>query len=183
MDGPEDDRSQIPVTNEANNNETHASVNTNATQQITDETEADLSTAGASIEALRSSLTNSLVNNSTSQPPASNDAPSSPSSMRGSGLLARRQAAYPASPEAQAMNGNINIPDRPGQDDANVQLDHQRTRTQTPDPEQTPSGEGPLTPRNNAGPFVFDGSAGRTDGQRLVVPGIPEVTNGTHTSI
>jgi hypothetical protein len=31
------------------------------------------------------------------------------------------------------------------------------------------SGEGPMTPRNDAGPFVFDGSAGRASGVRLAL--------------
>jgi len=81
------------------------------------------------------------------------------------------------------MNGSIEMPDQPDDDGMNVQLDHQRTRTQTPDPEQAAgSGEGPLTPRNNAGPFVFDGSAGRSDAMQLQVPGIPEVTGHSDPS-
>ncbi|KAL9111071.1 MAG: hypothetical protein Q9227_004504 [Pyrenula ochraceoflavens] len=39
-------------------------------------------------------------------------------------------------------------------------------RVSTPDTGDVMSGEGPLTPRNNAGPFVFDGSAGRSSGRR-----------------
>lgn len=97
---------------------------------------------------------------------------------RTSGLLARRQATNPASTELTSMNGNIEMPDRPDEDDMNVHLEQQRTRTQTPDIEQVIAGEGPLTPRNNAGPFVFDGSAGRSDPRQLVVPGIPEVAGG-----
>jgi len=31
------------------------------------------------------------------------------------------------------------------------------------------TGEGPMTPRNDAGPFVFDGSAGRASGMRLAL--------------
>ncbi|KAI1608247.1 hypothetical protein EDD37DRAFT_570064 [Exophiala viscosa] len=102
------------------------------------------------------------------------DGPSTP--RRSSGLLARRQATNP-SPEVTSMNGNIDMPDQPDEEEMNAHLDHQRTRTQTPDPEQIIAGEGPLTPRNNAGPFVFDGSAGRSDARPLVVPGIPEVAD------
>ncbi|KIW21570.1 hypothetical protein PV08_02150 [Exophiala spinifera] len=98
---------------------------------------------------------------------------------RMSGLLARRQASNPESPELTTMNGNIDMPDRPDEDEMDTGLDHQRTRTQTPDPEHVISGEGPLTPRNDAGPFVFDGSAGRSDARELVVPGIPEITGGS----
>lgn len=114
-----------------------------------------------------------------SQPVEIGDDGSSPALPRSSGLLARRQAANSATPELSTMNGNIDMPDRPDDDEMHVQLEHQRTRTQTPDPEHVTAGEGPLTPRNNAGPFVFDGSAGRSGaGRSLVVPGIPEVTDG-----
>ena len=40
-------------------------------------------------------------------------------------------------------------------------------RVRTPDTGDVGGGEGPLTPRNDAGPFVFDGSAGRASGRRL----------------
>ena len=98
-------------------------------------------------------------------------------STSNSGLLARRQANNPASPEIHSLNG-LDMPTRSSPDTA-AQLDHQLTRTDTPDgqvtAEQIIAGEGPLTPRNNAGPFVFDGSAGRS-GRRVVA--IPEVTEG-----
>ncbi|TVY29409.1 E3 ubiquitin-protein ligase [Lachnellula hyalina] len=50
-----------------------------------------------------------------------------------------------------------------------------RSRSRTPSPNGIPSSlsdvlvgaEGPMTPRNDAGPFVFDGSAGRSSGARL----------------
>ena len=35
--------------------------------------------------------------------------------------------------------------------------------------------EGPLTPRNDAGPFIFDGSAGRSPASRRAVPNLAEV--------
>ncbi|KAJ9497535.1 hypothetical protein H2202_006959 [Exophiala xenobiotica] len=99
------------------------------------------------------------------------------------GLLARRQATNPASPEVNSINGNIDMPERPEEDEMHTHLEHQRTRTQTPDPEHIIAGEGPLTPRNNAGPFVFDGSAGRSDAGQLAVPGIPEVTNENNPAL
>ena len=95
------------------------------------------------------------------------------------GLLARRQATNPGSPELQTLNA-IDMPSRTSNDvDMNGgPLSEQRTRSETPDiVEQIIAGEGPLTPRNNAGPFVFDGSAGRGDsgsGRRVVA--IQEVT-------
>ena len=96
-------------------------------------------------------------------------------SIGNSGLLARRQAANPASPEVRSVNG-IDMPNRPNEVEMSNVLEEQRTRTETPDvAEQIIAGEGPLTPRNNAGPFVFDGSAGRNSGR---VVAIPEVTEG-----
>jgi len=41
-------------------------------------------------------------------------------------------------------------------------------RAATPTAGETLSPEGPMTPRNDAGPFVFDGSAGRASGRRAV---------------
>ena len=43
-------------------------------------------------------------------------------------------------------------------------------------PREAGDGEGPLTPRNDAGPFVFDGSAGRVPDARPAV-----VVNGDDT--
>ena len=96
-----------------------------------------------------------------------------------SGLLARRQAANPGSPELHTVN-SIDMPGRRSNDvdmsggllSDGALLSEQQTRTETPDiAEQIIAGEGPLTPRNNAGPFVFDGSAGRASlgsGRRVV---------------
>ncbi|RMD42688.1 hypothetical protein DV735_g2402, partial [Chaetothyriales sp. CBS 134920] len=74
------------------------------------------------------------------------------------GLLARRQATNPGSPQLQAVNP-IEIravgdgePSTPGPANPPCRV--------TPDAAERPNaGEGPLTPRNNAGPFVFDGGA------------------------
>lgn len=90
-------------------------------------------------------------------------------------LLSRRQAANPTSSEVRSVN-SIDMPNRPNEVEMSNHLADQRTRTETPDvAEQIIAGEGPLTPRNNAGPFVFDGSAGRGSRAGSVV-GIPEVT-------
>jgi len=90
----------------------------------------------------------------------------------GGGLLARRAATNSGSPEARPTNG-ITIPARPEQEEK-AHLVHLRTGTDSPTAEQIIAGEGPLTPRNNAGPFVFDGSAGRGGARRLTVPVIAE---------
>ena len=114
-------------------------------------------------------------------PPANSDeSQDDPASPRvNSGLLARRQANNPSSSELNSVNG-IDMPNRPIDNDMNGQLEHENTRTETPDPdqitaEQVIAGEGPLTPRTNAGPFVFDGSAGQAAGGRRVAA-IPEDT-------
>lgn len=153
-----------------------ATADAQANGQLTGEsgpTNAETETAGdAHLTAENPAL---AISNTTDG--SSDENPSSTPS-RASGLLARRQAVNPISAELSHMNGNIDMPVPLDDDEMNVQLEYQRTRTQTPDPEQIIAGEGPLTPRNNAGPFVFDGSAGRSDGRQSVVPGIPEVTEG-----
>lgn len=116
------------------------------------------------------------------QPDINHNTHSSPISIRTSGLLARRQATNPVSPELTTMNGNIDMPDRADESELGVQLEQQRTNTQTPDPAEVIAGEGPLTPRNNAGPFVFDGSAGRSDARQLFVPSLAQVADGSRTS-
>lgn len=93
--------------------------------------------------------------------------------MAGSGLLARRQAANPGSPELRSMSG-IDMPNRPNDVEMSNHLEEQKTRTVSPDAEQIVAGEGPLTPRNNAGPFVFDGSAGRGSGRVVTIPEVTE---------
>jgi E3 ubiquitin-protein ligase DMA1/2 len=82
-------------------------------------------------------------------------------SLSSSGLLARRQAA---NQEINPMNG-IDIPDRFDPDETTHTLEPETTRTETPDTAVVIAGVGPLTPRNDAGPFVLDGSAGRADGR------------------
>lgn len=89
------------------------------------------------------------------------------------GLLARRQASHPASPEIASVNV-INIPGQPMP--STTDITHvDRKDTTTPEHGEVLSGEGPLTPRNNAGPFVFDGSAGRSSGHQ----GVPPLANSS----
>ncbi|KAH0848517.1 hypothetical protein FOPE_02509 [Fonsecaea pedrosoi] len=115
---------------------------------------------------------------SQSEPTNENPSPATPNT---SGLLARRQATNPRSSEL-SMSGNIDMPDQPVEDEMQAELEQQRTSTQTPDPDQVVVVEGPLTPRNNAGPFVFDGSAGRSDARQLMVPGMADVADGNRSS-
>lgn len=86
-------------------------------------------------------------------------------------LLARRHSSNPASPEIASVNA-IDIPGRRDNAAMGSALQTEITRTVSPNTaEEIIAGEGPLTPRNNAGPFVFDGSAGR-EARRLTVPSI-----------
>ena len=97
------------------------------------------------------------------------------SSISSSGLLSRRQATNPASPELNSVNGLEMPQQRFDADETTNELEPEITRTESPDPANIISGEGPLTPRNNAGPFVFDGSAGRpSSNRRLIVSAISE---------
>ncbi|EXJ63339.1 uncharacterized protein A1O5_11660 [Cladophialophora psammophila CBS 110553] len=116
-----------------------------------------------------------------SQSEINGDENTSPASARASGLLARRQATNLRSSEL-SMNGSIDMPEQPVEDEMHGQLEQQRTHTQTPDPDHVVVVEGPLTPRNNAGPFVFDGSAGRSDARQLTVPIRTNVTDGNRSS-
>lgn len=95
-----------------------------------------------------------------------------------SSLLARRAAANTGTQDAQSVNG-INMPSRPNQEELENQLTQQQTRTESPNADQIIASEGPLTPRNDAGPFVFDGSGGSGVTRRLTVPSLPEITEGT----
>ena len=88
-------------------------------------------------------------------------------SISASGLLARRQATNSGTPDMNLMSG-IDMPDQTGSS-ALHERPPEGLRAGTPTAADIIPGEGPLTPRNNAGPFVFDGSAGRADGLRLAL--------------
>ena len=98
--------------------------------------------------------------------------PPSPST-RGSGLLSRRQAVNSRSSEIASMN-SLDMPERFDADETTHDLQPEITRTVSGNAEHIISGEGPLTPRNNAGPFVFDGSGGRPSGRNLIVSAIED---------
>lgn len=96
--------------------------------------------------------------------------------LSNSGLLSRRQDRPSLGPAIGSDSlsppvNNISMPKRPTEAEMEDMLAQQRTQTETPNSELIIAGEGPLTPRNNAGPFVFDGSGSRTGSRRqLVVP-------------
>ena len=84
-----------------------------------------------------------------------------------SGLFSRRQASNPSSPHVGADSlhdleiptwGAGTVQQTSSSGPVTAVSDGQRATTPTLD---ALSQEGPLTPRNNAGPFVFDGSGGR----------------------
>lgn len=85
-----------------------------------------------------------------------------------SGLLSRRQASNPSSPRIGADSiHDLDIPtwgastERPPPSSESVSTATGNNRSTTPTLDAL-SQEGPLTPRNNAGPFVFDGSGQRS---------------------
>lgn len=92
------------------------------------------------------------------------------------GLMSRRQDRPTMSPATASghLSPPVNIiamPKRPTEAEMQDLLTQQRTQVESPNGELVISGEGPLTPRNNAGPFVFDGSGSRTGSRRaLAVP-------------
>lgn len=96
--------------------------------------------------------------------------------LNASGLLSRRQDRPTLGPAmgSDGLSPPVNVipmPKRPTEAEMQDMLTQQRTQTETPNGELIIAGEGPLTPRNNAGPFVFDGSGSRTGSRRqLVVP-------------
>lgn len=113
----------------------------------------------------------------------SNPVPNTPSNISNSSLLARRhdRTVSPASNNLSPSMQSIPMPSRPTESEMNDFLAQQRTRTESPNAEQIIAGEGPLTPRNNAGPFVFDGSGSRTGSRRhLNVPSqsLDEISDG-----
>lgn len=107
--------------------------------------------------------------NITVTPAAHDEAPrNSPGS-----LLSRRQATNPESSEINSVtSGAIEVPRQKSATGAALDAG----RVQTPDGERIINGEGPLTPRNDVGPFILDGSAGRISGRR-VAASIPEVAD------
>ncbi|KAK5098357.1 hypothetical protein LTS08_006490 [Lithohypha guttulata] len=100
-------------------------------------------------------------------------APNIHTSLSNSSLLARRQdrIASPAGGNLSPPVQTIPMPARPTETEMHHILAQQRTQTESPNADQIIAGEGPLTPRNNAGPFVFDGSGSRMGSRRhLNVP-------------
>lgn len=87
-----------------------------------------------------------------------------------SSLLSRRQdrTTTATSDNLSPPMGNIPMPSRPSEAEMQDHLAQQRTRTESPNGDRIIAGEGPLTPRNNAGPFVFDGSGSRTGSRRVL---------------
>jgi len=92
-------------------------------------------------------------------------------------LLSRRGARrisppFPTVTETRSLSGPVQYlrPITPTQPLLGDGLDEASLRTPTTD---MLIHDGPMTPTNNAGPFVFDGSAGR-EGSRRAVAGLPE---------
>lgn len=145
-----------------------------------------------------------LIRNATDEAlPESQPDPPNPTLSSGdlSSLLSRRNARHSSPPEAILGNDASlsfgSIPERisPFSDylrpitptQSLLHDDELTPNTESPgalDP--TPSAtemlaDGPMTPTNNAGPFVFDGSAGRAAGQRVVSNVVREVREPERT--
>jgi E3 ubiquitin-protein ligase DMA1/2 len=92
-------------------------------------------------------------------------------------LLSRRQTSNSAaSPQITPVN-SIEIPRSSAAPQLAPIISNDTmgsVRAATPTSADIISGEGPLTPRNDAGPFVFDGSAGRPSGRRLTATAMEE---------
>ena len=115
----------------------------------------------------------------TSLAPEINGPASSSADSPSHNLLSRRNEKHPPVDDTAPVN-SIPMPERSTDMEMRDHLARQRLTAGSPSAEQTVAGEGPLTPRNNAGPFVFDGS-GRSGSRRNLVPpvNISEVSDGT----
>lgn len=105
------------------------------------------------------------------------DQTTTPPQTTTSGLLSRRQTSNSSTAAAMTSVNGIEIPRSATTAQlAPVSSDTPGTlRTATPTSADIIGGEGPLTPRNDAGPFVFDGSAGRASGRRLTASAVDDV--------
>ncbi|MCJ1415628.1 hypothetical protein MMC32_001960 [Xylographa parallela] len=117
------------------------------------------------------------ITNATNEHPAATPLSNQPTPSSGPSLITRRLASRPSF-------GVVN--EVPALEDTNMNIDLATNQSAIPhSPPITPcaagglrtptptAGEaldhvGPLTPRNDAGPFVFDGSAGRSAGRRML---------------
>ena len=126
---------------------------------------------------------NSLSLGSSDRPNAS--MPSSSSSIINRRNASRKTATQQSSDDpSSASTSNSEEPARPSSNFADYLRSITPTQPIMQEEENTPNGspsalattptgaelanEGPMTPTNNAGPFVFDGSAGRAAGRRTV---------------
>ena len=87
-------------------------------------------------------------------------------SMLQRGIKATRPTPDHTSPSPRRVPSNPSIPHENNTTQLTEPLN--TLRVATPTPGDPPGPEGPMTPRNDAGPFVFDGSAGRAEGRRVV---------------
>lgn len=91
-------------------------------------------------------------------------------------IMSRRRQQNPSAGDlSSSALPTLPMPARPSQAEMTDLLEQQRTQAGSPDQQQIIAGEGPLTPRNNAGPFVFDGSGSRAGSRRRVHA--PEIGN------
>ncbi|MCJ1288667.1 hypothetical protein MMC34_000195 [Xylographa carneopallida] len=132
---------------------------------------------GAAYQDLTSRSRQLSVTNATDEHAAASSPLNQPTPSAGPSLISRRLASRPSF-------GVVN--EVPALEDSSMNIDlaaNQSTipqsppitpraagglRTPTPTAGEVLDHVGPLTPRNDAGPFVFDGSAGRSAGRRML---------------
>lgn len=147
----------------------------NATVLATDTTAArDAQLVGAGAGALDADNDTSMItgNLSMDESNSNDEAAPGPPQRSSSGLLARRQEST-GGPLGRDSVHDLDLPDAmPTMLGSNTGGSAVFGRIHSPvSGSEVLSGEGPLTPRNNAGPFVFDGSAGRPGSQRTQISG------------
>lgn len=100
-----------------------------------------------------------------------------PTQIPMNGLLSRRQTMHLGASLGIAPNNDVEVL---GSSNASPLAQAMLTnangnlRTASPTSADIIAGEGPLTPRNDAGPFVFDGSAGQVGVRRLAASAADE---------
>jgi len=130
---------------------------------------------------LATMATRNLIITNPENPDVSSEDMSHSPQPPGSGLLSRRNGSFTHAREISTSKP-LDIPGRTStsasrsersrsltiQNDEDHPGDSSLFRATTPTAPHTLEHEGPMTPRNDAGPFVFDGSAGRASGRRIV---------------
>ena len=166
---------QLSVVNgeDAMEAESNEELNDNASDNVNDKVLSTMTTRNLSIA--------NLINPESSPPnPSEQTAAPAPATN----LLTRRIGSRTAPPRpgevsnatsldidprnSLSSNRSTATTSQPPPDEAPTAEASSTLRATTPSPLEMLGADGPTTPRNDAGPFVFDGSAGRGSGPRMV---------------